>query len=289
VIGLIYSRLRPEEKLLIQELRKRNSDALLIDDDRLTFDVGEDVSASLDGKPLDLGGMDLVLERSLSLSRTLYALRALERAGLRCINTYQVASTCGDKFSTDVALARAKVPHPRVALAFDIPSALDEMKRMGFPCVVKPTVGSWGRLLAKVNDMDAAEALLEHKTTLGSAQHSIFYIQEYVEKRGRDIRSFVVGEENICAIYRTSAHWVTNTARGGIASNCPLTPEIRELSLKAASAVGGGVVAIDIFETARGLAVNEVNHSMEFRNSIATTDVDIPAKIVEYALAEARR
>jgi [lysine-biosynthesis-protein LysW]---L-2-aminoadipate ligase len=127
--------------------------------------------------------------------------------------------------------------------------------------------------------------LLEHKVTLGSFHHGAFYIQEYVEKQGRDIRSFVVGDETICAIYRESPHWITNTARGAKASNCPVTPELDAVSRAAARAVGGGVVAVDLFETDQGLQVNEVNYTMEFRNSIDTTGVNIPGKIVDYVMS----
>jgi len=155
---------------------------------------------------------------------------------------------------------------------------------MGYPVVLKPAVGSWGRLLAKVNDRDAAEALLEHKTTLGSYHHSIFYIQRYVEKGGRDIRAFVVGDECVAAIYRTADHWITNTARGGHTSNCRVSPELAAISLRGARAVGGGVVALDIFETPGGYLVNEVNYTMEFKNSIAPTGVNIPQKIADYVL-----
>src|SRR3989344_1931297 len=158
---------------------------------------------------------------------------------------------------------------------------------MGYPVVLKPAVGSWGRLLSKINDRDSAEAILEHKTVLGSYHHSIFYIQKYVEKNGRDIRSFVVGDECIAAIYRNSPHWITNTAQGGKATNCPVTDEIRKLSLKAAKAVGGGIVALDLFETEKGLVVNEINYTMEFRNSITTTGVNIPKLMVDYVIEKA--
>lgn len=152
--------------------------------------------------------------------------------------------------------------------------------------MLKPAVGSWGRLISLVSDRYAAEAILEHKEVLGSYHHSIFYVQEYVAKPGRDIRSFVVGDECICAIYRYSDHWITNTARGAVAENCPVTDEIAEKSLAAARAVGGGVLAVDLLESDRGLLVNEVNYTMEFRNSIDTTGVDIPLKIVDYTLQE---
>ena len=151
--------------------------------------------------------------------------------------------------------------------------------------MLKPAVGSWGRLLAKINDREAAEAVLEHKETLGSYHHSIFYVQEYIDKPGADIRTFVVGGETICGITRRSTHWITNTARGGEAENCVITDEIDALSTAAARAVGGGVVAVDLLQDAGGrLLVNEVNYTMEFRNSIEPTGVNIPGLIVDYLL-----
>jgi [lysine-biosynthesis-protein LysW]--L-2-aminoadipate ligase len=52
--------------------------------------------------------------------------------------------------------------------------------------------------------------------------------------------------------------------------------------------MGDGLLAIDLFETDEGLTVNEVNHTMEFRNSIDTTGVDIPARMVDYVIAQGR-
>jgi [lysine-biosynthesis-protein LysW]--L-2-aminoadipate ligase len=229
-----------------------------------------------------------VLERSITHSRGLTALQLFEAGGVACVNSSAIATTCGDKLLTSIALQNAGVPQPEVRVAFTAESALATIEEMGYPVVMKPAVGSWGRLLAKINDRDAAEALLEHKEVLGSYHHSIFYLQRYVEKHGRDIRSFVVGDECIAAIYRTSDHWITNTARGGVASNCPVTAEIGELSVRAAKAVGGGMVAIDLFETKDGIIVNEVNHTMEFKNSVTTTGVNIPGAMVDYVLKVAR-
>lgn len=277
-VGLLHSILRKDEKLLLEEFRKRpNVDLQMIDDRELYFTLGKNGFT-----------YDVVLERAINHSRALHALMLFESAGVRCVNTSQVALTCGDKLLTSRALAAHHVPQPPVKIAFTEKSALNAIEEMGYPVVIKPAVGSWGRLISKINDRDAAEAILEHKTILGSYHHSIFYIQKYIEKRGRDIRSFVVGDECIAAIYRTSEHWITNTARGGKASNCPVTDEIRQISLQAARAVGGGVVAIDIFETDDGLLVNEVNYTMEFKNSIETTGVNIPGRIVDYVLKTAK-
>ena len=168
----------------------------------------------------------VVLERCINHLRALYTLRVLNDWGVPTVNTYEVANICGDKLLTSTALERAGVPSPRTLIAFTPESALAACEEIGYPMVMKPAVGSWGRLLARVNDRDAAEALLEHKVTLGSFHHGAFYIQEFVRKPGRDIRTFVVGDETICAIYRDSPHWITNTARGASASNCPVTDEL---------------------------------------------------------------
>lgn len=279
-VGFLYGRIRAEEKLLLHALEETGAEIVLLRDNNLIF-RGE--SSELNQR------VDVVLERSVSTSRGLYALRMLERAGIPTVNRYDTAATCADKVLTSTALDEAGVPQPRWRLAFTAESALTAMEELGYPIVLKPVVGSWGRLLARINDRDAAEAIIEHKSTLGSYQHSIFYIQDFIAKPGRDIRAFVVGDECIAAIYRQSSHWITNTARGGAASNCPLTPELTQLCRQAAQAVGGGVLAIDVFEDPdRGLLVNEINHTMEFRNSIAPTGVDIPAHVARYVLEVAQ-
>ena len=277
-IGLMHSLIRPEEKLLIREFQAREGVELkMIDDRKLSYNLGKDKF-----------NLDVVLERCINHSRALHALRLFESAGLMCVNSSKVATICGDKILTSIHLHEHKIPQPEVRIAFTEESTLQAIEEMGYPVVLKPAVGSWGRLLSKVNDRDAAESILEHKATLGTYHHSIFYIQKYIEKNGRDIRSFVIGDRCIAAIYRSSDHWITNTARGGVAQNCPLTDELKTLSVKAAKAVGGGIVAVDLFETKNGFLVNEVNYTMEFRNSIATTGVNIPGLIVDYVLQVAQ-
>jgi [lysine-biosynthesis-protein LysW]--L-2-aminoadipate ligase len=273
-VGVLCSRVRVEEKLIFKALRDRGVDSERIDSNAITLGFSEGIN-----------GYDVVLVRCLSHSRALYASKLLGDSGQRTVNTYEVIATSGDKLLTSLALAKRGVPTPRTKVAFTAQSALETVEQMGYPVVLKPLNGSWGRLLAKINDRDAAETILEHKHTLGGYHHSIFYIQEYIEKPGRDIRSFVISGEVIAAIYRHAPHWITNTARGGEATACPITPQIEHISRGAAEAVGGGVVAVDILEAPDGrLLVSEVNHTAEFRNSIAPTGVDIAGRIVDYAL-----
>ncbi len=275
-VGVLLSRVRVEEKWLLEAFEQRSVDYERIDDRSAVFDLNDSQSWRR---------FDVILERSISFARGLYATQVLNTFGIATVNLARVASVCGDKMITSAILQAAGIPQPRTRLAFTVESALNAIEELGYPVVLKPVVGSWGRLLSKINDRDAAEAILEHKETLGSYQHSIYYIQEFIRKPGRDIRAFVVGDRTVCGIYRTANHWITNTAREGQGSNCPITPELDELCVRAAQAVGGGVLAVDVLEDPdRGLLVNEVNHTMEFHSLAPTTGVDIPGIIVDYTL-----
>lgn len=275
-IGVLYSRVRVEEKWIFAALEKRGVDYERLDDRQISFNLDE---------PEPWQRFDAVLERSISYSRGLNSLHILNSWGVPTVNSAVVAEACGNKLITSTTLAKAGVPQPNNMIAFTPDSAIEAIEKMGYPVVLKPVVGSWGRLLAKINDKDSAEALLEHKTILGSYQHSIFYIQEYIRKPGRDIRAIVIGDKVVTGIYRKSAHWITNTAKGGEGEVCPITPEIEELCLKATQAMGGGVLAVDLIEDEnRGLLVNEINHTMEFHTLQPTTNINIGELIVDYSI-----
>ncbi len=280
-LAILTSRIRVEEKLLIDALKDRAIAFDIIDDGELLLDLSHPDER--------WRAYDAVLCRSMSQSRGLAVLHVLENWGVRVYNSATVTAICNDKLLTTLALLRAGIPTPRTLLAFDPQETIRGIEMLGYPVVLKPITGSWGRLLARINDRDAAEAVLEHQETLGSYQHHVHYVQEHIAKPQRDIRAFVVGSRTICAIYRTSEHWVTNTARGAVASNCPVTPELNRLCVRAAQAVGGGILAIDVLEDPqRGLLINEINATMEFRNSIAPTGVDIPNEMLEYVLSGVR-
>jgi [lysine-biosynthesis-protein LysW]--L-2-aminoadipate ligase len=279
-VGVLCSRVRVEEKLLFEAFEALGVPAVRLDEREIAARIGQyhpDV--------------DVLMERSVSTSQGMVAVQLFEAAGIPTINTYATSSVCADKIRTSLALAVAGVPQPETEVAFSPEAAIESIERIGYPVVMKPPTGSWGRLLARIHDRDAADAIIEHKEVLGGVNHHVYYIQEYIQKPGRDIRAFVVGTECICAIYRNSPHWITNTARGGQASNCPVTDEIADICSRAAVAVSGGrggLLAIDLLEApGRGLVVCEVNHTMEFRNSIAPTGVNIPERMAQYVLAAA--
>ena len=290
-VGVLCSRVRLEEKLIFRALQECGTAFEKIDVRNLTFNLGDGVST--DCTPsfdcMQAAGCDALLVRCVSHSRAVHVSTLLQMQGIRTVNSYEVIVTCGDKVLTTLALQERGIPTPRTAVALSEESALAVMEEIGYPVVLKPAIGSWGRLMAKINDRQAAEAVIEYKHALDRPQHSPFYIQAYVDKPGRDIRTLVVGDETVYAIYRNSSHWITNTARGGNASSLPVTPEIDRLSRAAAEAVGGGIVAVDILEAPDGsLLVNEVNHTPEFHGAMQATEADIAGKMVDYVLQIAR-
>ena len=239
-VAVLHSRIRAEEKLIVEALRNKGVDFDLIDLRKVHFDLA---------RPDEWQKYDVVMERCVSHSQAMATLQIFNMWGIPTVNHYEVGMICGDKIHTSLALMKHGVATPNARVAMSKETGMSAINEMGYPVVMKPATGSWGRLLAKIEDDNTAESIIEHKVTLGSYQHSILYMQEYIDKPMRDIRTFVVGDECICGIMRTSEHWITNTARGGQASNCPVTDELAAISVAAAKAVGGGILAIDVMET----------------------------------------
>ena len=294
-IGILYSRIRKDEKLLLSELRERGHTVEKLDVRKLEFGVGD--------PPEGVADLDIVLDRCLATSRSRYATQFVDSYGVPVVNSPDTADLCADKAKTSIALDDAGVPTPETTVAFDTDSALSAIEEFGYPCVVKPVVGSWGRLMAKLESRSAAEAVLEHKATLGHYEHKVFYVQEYVEKPGRDIRVVAVDGEPVAAMTRSADHWLTNAAKGAQTKEFELTPEIESLVERASDAVGGGLLGVDLMETnaAQSAAeqssggeprnpsytVHEVNHTVEFKALNDCVDVDVPAAVVDWLEAKA--
>ena len=277
-LGIFYTIIRPEEKWILAAAEARGVPVTRYDDGEVTF--------GLDAPP-DLP--DVVLNRSVSHTRSVYAVRCFEHYGVPTVNPSSVLELAGDKILCSLRLAERHIPTPRTIVALSPEAAMSAIEQIGYPAVLKPAVGSWGRLMAKVDNAEDALQILEHKSALSSPIHSVFYVQEYVPKPDRDLRVFVVGHDAVAAMYRRSADWRTNAARGAEAEAAPISPELRELALRAAEAVGGGVLAVDLMESPQGLVVHEVNPTPEFKALTAATGADIAGRIVDYTVGVARR
>ena len=272
--------MRWEEKAIVAAAEKRGVAVNLFD--------SKDLSITLNSRELPLADR-VVLQRSVSYFRNVHSTAALESAGHRVVNSFACAWACGNKLFGSLALVRHGVPTPKTVLALAGDSALKSVERLGYPAVLKPVVGSWGRLSALIKDGDAATAVIEDREHMFPL-YQVYYLQEFVERPPRDIRTFVVGDRTVAAIYRYSASdWRTNTARGGKAEKCEITPELDELSVKAAMAVGGEFVGVDLMEGKDGLMVHEVINTTEFKNTVPATGVDIPGMVIDYLISVQKR
>jgi [lysine-biosynthesis-protein LysW]--L-2-aminoadipate ligase len=276
IFSIIFDRTRWEEKALIKAAKRKRIKINLIDAKNTSFDINsEDLTESYG---------DIVLQRCISYFRGLHVSAILEKNNIKVVNSFNTTSICGNKMLTSLALSKAKVPTPKTFVAFTPETALEILDKIGYPAVIKPVIGSWGRLVAPIRDRATAEAILEHREQMGNSLLQIHYIQEMVKRPPRDIRTIVVGEEIIAAIYRSSpaGSWRTNVALGATTTACPITSELEDAALKAAKAVGGGILAVDLMESPKGNVVHEINSTIEFRGAESGTGVDIASKILEY-------
>lgn len=232
----------------------------------------------------------VILQRCISYFRALHLTAFLESRGVKVINSFQAAVICGNKALTSITLAKEGMPIPRTMLAFTEEAALKALDELGYPAILKPVIGSWGRLIAPLKDPDTARAFIENREYMFPI-YQVYYLQEMIKKPERDIRCFVIGDRAVAAIYRYPApgEWKTNVARGGRAEPCPITGELEEISVKAAKTVGGGVFGVDLLESDKGLLVHEINYTTEFKSTTQVTGVDIPRLIIDYALELAKK
>ena len=287
-VGILYSRIRQDEKLLLNELRQRDHAVTKIDVRKQQFNVAE--------PPAVFDDVAVVVDRCLATSRSVYATKFVDAYGIPVVNGPETAEICADKVKNSLALVEAGVPTPNTDVAFTKEAAMESIENFGYPCVLKPVVGSWGRLMAKIDSRDAAEAILEHKATLGHYEHKVFYVQEFVDKPGRDVRVLATDGEPVAAMVRSSDHWLTNAAKGAETDTFELDDRALELVERASEAVGGGLLGIDLMETGVGedggpedYTVHEVNHTVEFKALSEVTDVDVAAEVVDWLETEAEQ
>ena len=278
-VTILYDSIRWEEKALLKAGQNNNINIQMVDCKKLALD--------LEKKPEEYG---VVIQRCVSYYRNLHSTAALEGLGVKVINCLNTGIFAGNKLFTHMLLKKQGVPTPDATVAFSKDSALKALEKQGFPKVIKPTVGSWGRLISKLNDADSAEGIIESRENMYPI-YQIHYLEEFVKRPPRDIRAIMVGDKIVAAIYRTSGsgNWKTNMALGGIAEPCKVTSEMEEMCIKAKNAVQGDIVGVDLMESdEKGLVVHEVNNTTEYKNTVRVCEVDIPSLMLDYALKKDR-
>jgi len=282
-ICIVFDRLRAEEKMLEQEAFNLGHKTVMLD--------AKTVQINTDSKRTDFDFGDVVLERCVSYFRGLHFTSALEFMDMPVLNRFQVANQCGNKMFMTLLLKKYNVPTPKTYFSFSSDSASENIEKIGYPLVIKPVIGSWGRGVMQLKDKDTADAVFEIRDITDSPHNRIFYLQELIKRPPRDIRVITIGDEPIAAMYRkSSGGFKTNIALGADPELCEITKEVADISVKASKAMGGGILGIDIMEDpTRGLVVHEVNNTVEFKGLSRVAKRNIPKEMIEFALNYVRK
>jgi len=278
-ITVLYDTIRWEEKSLLEAGKKKNVNLQMVDCKKISLELDSEVS-----------NYGTVLQRCVSYYRNLHSTAGLEGMGVNVINCLNTGIFAGNKLFTHMLLKKHGVPTPFATVSFSKEAALESLEKHGYPQIIKPTVGSWGRMVSKINDADSAEGIIESREKMYPI-YQIHYLEEFVQRPPRDIRAIVVGDKVVAAIYRSSGNgsWKTNMALGGIAEKCEVTNEMEEICIKAKNAVQGQIVGVDLMESKdKGLVVHEVNNTTEFKNTVRVCEVDIPSQMIDYAVKSSK-
>ena len=280
-LRILFDRVRSEEKMLQEKASELGHDAKMID--------AKITQVNTESKKSDFDFGDVVLERCVSYFRGLHFTACLEFLDVPVINSFEVANNCGNKMITSLLLKKHNVPTPKTYFTFSSEAALENLEKIGYPVVIKPVVGSWGRGVMPLKDRDTADAIIEVRELNGGPLDRIYYLQEMVNRPPRDIRVIVVGDQVVAAMYRTSSgSFKTNIAVGGEPVACEITKELEDVCMKAAKAVGGGILGVDVMEDKkRGLVVHEVNNTVEFKGLAKVVKKDIPKEMIDFAIKSA--
>jgi [lysine-biosynthesis-protein LysW]---L-2-aminoadipate ligase len=279
-LGMLCDRIRPDERMIIEAAKTKGITLNVHNVDEIVFDIARDPETEFE---------KVVLQRSMSYFKSMHVTALLENNDVKVVNSFNAAVVCGNKLLTSIALSKAGVPTPKTLVAFTEDSAVKALEKVGYPAILKPVVGSWGRLIAPLKDLDSARAILETREFMFPL-YQVFYIQEMIQNLLRDIRCFVIEDHAVAAMYRypTRGEWRTNVARGGRAEACEITPELEKLCVKAVEAVGGGAFGVDVMETPDGLVVHEVNYTTEFKALTEAAGVDVAGLILDHLIDLAR-
>jgi len=282
-VCIVFDRLRAEEKMLKKEASELGHEALMLD--------AKITQVNTDSKKEDFDLGDVVLERCVSYFRGLHFTASLEFMDIPVLNKFEVANVCGNKMFMTLLLKKNNIPTPKTYFSFSSESAAENLEKVGFPLVIKPVIGSWGRGVMQLKDKDTMEAVFEIRDITDSPHDRIYYLQELIQRPPRDIRVITVGDEPIAAMYRkSSGGFKTNIALGADPELCEITKEMEDMAAKASKAMGGGILGIDMMEDEeRGLVVHEVNNTVEFKGLARVAQRNIPKEMIEFALNYVRK
>ncbi len=277
---------------LLRAARLRDIPLEIADPEKLRAECPGEKSASptVNCGGLELTELDALIVRSLpggSLEQVIYrmdALQALQSAGVAVINPPKALEAAVDKYLCLCRLKDAGLPVPRTLVCEDPQEAIEAFAELKEQAVIKPLFGSEGRGILRPRNLQEAEQALGEIASTGG----VFYLQEFIDHGGVDLRLLVIEGQVIASMTRRAppGEWLTNIARGGSGELLEVDTELESLATGATEAVGAEIAGVDILKGPDGEPrILEVNAIPGWRALSEVSGQDISLAVLDYVLA----
>jgi [lysine-biosynthesis-protein LysW]--L-2-aminoadipate ligase len=282
-LGIVLNRVSFEEKQIILACKELGINVEQIKNEELFLQLNAEKDPQIKS--------DVLLQRSLSTIRAIYSTAILETKGYKVVNNYNAVSISADKLLTTLLLEKHKIPSPKTFVGFTGEAVMASAEKyLNYPMVTKPIIGSWGRMVAKIESNNHLSSIVESKEVMGDLFQKIHYFQEFIDapklnpNNPADIRVFYLGGECIAAMgrYRPENDFRSNIALGGKAKMLDIDSEMSSICKKIAEAIQGEILGIDLMITEKGYVCIEVNGVPGFEGITNATGINIGMKIAEY-------
>lgn len=282
-LGIVLNRVSFEEKQIILACKELGINVEQIKNEELFLQLNSEKDPHIKS--------DIILQRSLSAVRAVYSTAILETKGYKVINNYNTISISADKLLTTLLFEKYKIPNPRTFAGFTAHSVLNSVEKyLKYPMVTKPILGSWGRMVAKIESYNQLSSIVESKEVMGDLFQKIHYFQEFIDapqlnpNNPADIRVFYLGGECIAAMgrFRPEKDFRSNIALGGSAKKLEIDSEMVSISKKVAEALQAEMLGVDLMITEKGYVCIEANAVPGFEGIANATGINIGKQIAEY-------
>jgi ribosomal protein S6--L-glutamate ligase len=251
---------------IIEEIEEAGHDPVVINHEKAFIGITEAGRLVYDAnlRPIDV---EAVIPRiGRNVGKGLNVLKLLESKGIFSTLSSDSIPRARDKLATNILLDQAGIPTPYSISPTGVnPKNLRSAFKMIQPdsekeVIVKNLTGSHGKGVRIGESLKSA-------VSIADGMERPYMIQEFIgssesEVLASDIRLIVIDGNVVASMIRRCLdrdEFRSNLAKGAKGEPYDPTPREIELATRAALIIGAGVLGVDIFPSARGPIINEVN------------------------------
>jgi len=202
-------------------------------------------------------------------------------------NSADTISLFGQKVQTDAWLKTHGFPAIPSILAYSEATALQAAEILGFPLVVKPSIGGFGKLVQVIRDEEELRNVCEYILGFAPASHKCFYLQQYVDI-AFDIRAVLIGDNCVASYKRmlpdnADRMGPRNVAQGAIGAAHTLEPLQVSMLERLARTAESDFLGVDMLISSDGQEyLCDINPVCRFQEAARVTGVDIANLLLDH-------